>query len=270
MLNNDQIKQWKEEGYLIVPDFFNALEICALQHEVERLKNEGHFNNVSTTGDGKTVDNKNLNLQLHQPGQHSDLIKALPYADKLIKSVNALVGTPNEIQTTQIFYKPAGNGSATNWHQDNAYFGALDVTLGTGMWIAIHDANEANGTMRIIPKSHLASIDHERDLNSNHHIRCYPDEDKAIPCIIPAGGVLFFNYGRAHCTGPNTTTGDRAGLALHVHHVDMPLGKGQIKNRVENQDLPRKILGGGDNGVEVYGENQAGRFDANVKALTSV
>ena len=267
MLNKEQIKHWKEQGYVIVPDFFSSPEIKALQLEVERLKTEGHFNNVSTAGDGETEDAENINLQLHQPGQQSDLIKALPYADKLMDSVNALVGVPNEIQTTQIFYKPAGNGSGTNWHQDNAYFGALDVTMGTGMWIAIHDASEENGTMRIIPKSHLESINHERDLDSNHHIRCYPDEEKAISCVMPAGGVLFFNYGIAHSTGPNITNGDRAGLALHVHHLDMPLGKGQIKNRLDNAKSSRRLLGGGDKGVEFYGEDQTGRFDVLVEEL---
>jgi len=267
MLSDDQIQLWKEKGYCLAPNFFSQEEICAIRKEVERLKKEGRFNNVSTAGDGKTEDEKNVNLQLHSPGSLSPLIKALPYADKLVKSAEALVGGPNEIQTTQIFYKPGGNGSATNWHQDNAYFGALDVTMGTGIWIAVHDANEANGTMRIIPSSHQEMYEHNRDLQSNHHIRCFPDEEKAVTCDLPAGGVLFFNYGIAHCTGPNTTDQDRAGLALHVHHLDMPLGEGQIQNRLNNTESIKRILSGGDWGEELYGESQQGRFDICVREL---
>lgn len=269
MLNEDQIQHWKDNGFVMAPEFFSPEETKALQLEVERLKEEELFNNVSTAGDGETEDKENVNLQLHQPGHHSPLIRALPYSEKFMNSVNALVGTPNEIQTTQIFYKPAGNGSATNWHQDNAYFGALDVTMGTGIWIAIHDANEENGTMRIIPKSYLEKLDHERDMHSNHHIRCYPNEDKAIPCVLPAGGVLFFNYGIAHSTGPNLTNGDRAGLALHVHHVDMPLGEGQIKSRVSRKDSVSRPLAGGDGGESLFGESQVGRFDDVVRKLAT-
>jgi ectoine hydroxylase-related dioxygenase (phytanoyl-CoA dioxygenase family) len=50
---------------------------------------------------------------------------------------------------------------------------------------------------------------------SDHHIRCYPPEDQAVPIELPAGGALFFNYGVPHCTKANTTTADRAGVAFH-------------------------------------------------------
>jgi len=268
MLTDAQIQDWKKDGYCMAPDFFSAAETHALQSEVERLKREGRMNNVATAGDGETTDNAKQNLQAHNPGVHSPLIRAMPFADKVCRSVTALVGQPNELQTVQIFYKPAGNGSATNWHQDNAYFGALDNAMGTGMWIAIHDANEANGTMRVIPGSHLEEYAHERDPNSNHHIRCFPNEDQAIPCMLPAGGVLFFNYGVAHCTGPNLTDGDRAGLALHVHHDEIPCGPGQITARREKGGKRNYcLLAGGDGGLELYGQSQRGEFDRLVREV---
>ena len=51
--------------------------------------------------------------------------------------------------------------------------------------------------------------------NSDHHIRCYPDETKAVPVELPAGGVVFFAYGTPHATGGNATDHDRAGVAFH-------------------------------------------------------
>ena len=88
------------------------------------------------------------------------------------------------------------------------------------MWIALHDAHEANGTMRLIPDSHLVKLEHNRDPQSNHHIRCWPDESKAVLCEVKAGGVLFFCYGTPHATGPNRTDKDRAGLALHFMRTE--------------------------------------------------
>ena len=83
------------------------------------------------------------------------------------------------------------------------------------MWTAIHAANSENGTMRVIPRGDAELLAHERDGGSDHHIKCVVDETKAVPIELPAGGVLFFNYGVPHCTTGNNTDRERAGLALH-------------------------------------------------------
>ncbi len=121
----------------------------------------------------------------------------------------------------QIFLKPGGHGAGTKWHQDNAYWHQPDPTAGVGMWIAVHAATRANGTMHIIPGSHTSAAAHERDPGSNHHIDAHHvDETQALPIELPAGGVLFFNFGILHCTRGNQTDQDRAGLALHFANRD--------------------------------------------------
>ena len=268
MLSAEQISSWKEQGYCLAPNFFNKEETEALQAEVNKLKELGKLRNVRMDGDGKTESKERMNLQLCPASTHSDLIRALPFSNKVKEAVTALLGGPNLVQLDQIFLKPAQHGDGTSWHQDNAYFGALDNTMGTGMWIAIHEATVANGTMRIIPNSHTTTFEHKRDPNSNHHIRCFPNEDKALDCVLPAGGVLFFNYGIAHCTGANQTDTDRAGLAYHFHHEDTPLGKGQIRDNRERRTAnghPIPRLEGGDYGLTEYGQSQEGRFDELVK-----
>lgn len=54
-------------------------------------------------------------------------------------------------------------------------------------WTAVHGATIANGTLRVIPTMLYEELPHERDPQSDHHIRCFPDESKAIPVEIPAG-----------------------------------------------------------------------------------
>jgi ectoine hydroxylase-related dioxygenase (phytanoyl-CoA dioxygenase family) len=121
----------------------------------------------------------------------------------------------------QIFLKPARHGAGTSWHQDNGYWKQPQPTTSTGMWIAVHDATKANGTMNIIPRSHIRLEEHERDLNSDHHIHVPKvDESKAVTVELKAGGVLFFNFGILHCTRANTTDRERAGLALHFINQD--------------------------------------------------
>ena len=69
--------------------------------------------------------------------------------------------------------------------------------------------------MRVIPAAFETPLEHSRDPESNHHVRCFPDESKSVPVELKAGGALFFLYGTPHATGPNTTEHERAGVALH-------------------------------------------------------
>ncbi len=225
-LRHDQIRQFQREGCLPVQGFFNASEISALRGELERFKAEGLLRNVSTEGDGATHSTQRMNLQICPISpKHSPLMRALPFAPKVVEAISDLIGSPAIFILDQIFLKPGGNGAGTSWHTDNSYFKVQDPALGTGMWIALHDATVANGTLHVIPRSHTYELPHERDPMSDHHIRCYPDESLAVPVELAAGGVLFFNFGILHSTRANTTPNERAGLALHFVNEKADLGR---------------------------------------------
>jgi len=140
----------------------------------------------------------------------------------VVAAVQSLLGPGTAQELDHIFLKPAGSGSGTGWHTDNAYFRCPDTAAGTGMWIAIHDAHRENGCKRILDRSHLHAWRHRRDGDSDHHITCADDIDEAaaIPIELPAGGVLFCTYGIAHATGANHTDRDRAGFAYHFRRLD--------------------------------------------------
>ncbi len=212
---DEQVQQFRDEGWIAVPDFWNDDEVRAMQIELERLKRAGKLRNVATDGDGKTHSQIKANLQLCPMSPHSAFYRAMPFAEKVIAAVRQLIGDPVLLHLDQVFLKPSGHGAGTNWHQDNAYFKIADPLKGTALWTAVHDATIANGTMRIIPGSFREKYEHTRDPESDHHIRCYPDESRARFIELPAGGALFFAYGVAHSTGTNTTDKERAGVALH-------------------------------------------------------
>ena len=235
-LTANEVAQWREEGYVAIPDFFDHAQVVALQAEVRVLQEAGKLRNVATIGDGKTASKEAFNLQICPAGPVSRLIRALPYDPRIIATVRALLGDTVLWYLDQIFLKPAKHGAGTGWHTDNAYFKSPVVTEGTGMWIAINDATKANGTMRIVPRSHLRALEdhHVKDPSSDHHITCAHliDERDAIHIELPAGGVLFFNYGTAHATGGNQTDRDRAALAYHFMRaeVDNPYYKNAYDN----------------------------------------
>jgi ectoine hydroxylase-related dioxygenase (phytanoyl-CoA dioxygenase family) len=220
---------------------------------------------VATAGDGKTTSQTKANLQLIPIYTKSTLFRAVPFAEKTITMLSALIGDPFILHLDQVFLKPGRHGAGTNWHQDNAYFKISDPMKGTAMWIAVHDATIANGTIRVIPGLIQEKLEHSRDPESNHHIRCYPDESKAMPVEVKAGGAVFFAYGTPHATGANNTDSDRAGVALHFLRSDYAM-----EDLIQEPRNCRPYLTGpkATGGVAEYGVKVAGTWEAEVaKAL---
>lgn len=218
---DEQTTQFRTHGFLAVPDFWNAQEVAAMQAELNRLQENGKLHNVATEGNGKTHSTQKANLQLCPLYPHSDLFRAMPFAPKVAEAIRQLIGDPVLLHLDQVFLKPAQHGAGTNWHQDNAYFKIPDPLKGTALWTAVHDATVENGTMRVIPDAFDTPLEHTRDPDSDHHVRCYPDESQAQIVELPAGGALFFAYGTPHATGANTTERERAGVALHFLNGEM-------------------------------------------------
>jgi ectoine hydroxylase-related dioxygenase (phytanoyl-CoA dioxygenase family) len=220
VLSQQQVETFQTQGFLAVPGFFTGMEVRAMQGEIQRFLTEKLLRNVATAGDGTTPSSEQRNLQLCPTYQHSRLFRALPFHSKVRAAVSALIGDPLVLQLDQVFLKPARDGMGTNWHQDNAYFKVSDPTKGTAMWVAIHDASVANGTMHVQSGAFRDALPHYRDPMSDHHIRCDVPEEAAVPIELAAGGVLFFYYGTPHCTRGNVTERDRAAVAFHFCRAD--------------------------------------------------
>jgi ectoine hydroxylase-related dioxygenase (phytanoyl-CoA dioxygenase family) len=118
------------------------------------------------------------------------------------------------------YFKPPGaRGQAL--HQDQFY---LRVQPGTCMaaWLALDDCDEANGCIMVVPGSHtwpllcLTKADTERSFTDV--TVPLPEGVKAVPVIMKAGDVLFFNGQIVHGSEPNTTS-DRFRRALIGHYI---------------------------------------------------
>lgn len=260
-ITQEQVAQFQSEGYAVFPTFFSATELTAMLAELERFKREGLGRNVATEGDGKTHSTTKVNYQIIPLNDKSALFRALPFAPKVVATVGKLIGTPFVRQLDQIFLKPGRTGAGTNWHTDNAYFQIDDPTKGVGMWIALHDANLANGTLHVIPRSHLETFDHERDLSSDHHITFRADDSRALPILLPAGGAVFFNYGIGHGTKANNTDHERAGLAFHfLNTAYIPTAR--LTDTIVHVTGPQAT-----GGQREYGVRVEGTWDTEVQTL---
>lgn len=212
MLNKEQVQQFQTEGYVIVPEFFGWEEARLLREEMERLVQEDRGRNVMPPFTGK------INYQITPLGDKSDLFRELPNRSGIKTVIEQLIGAPALLWLDQIFLKPAQVGAGNTWHVDNVRFKATDPARGVGMWIALHDSSRTNGTLELIPRSHLAPP--ETYIPTGQFMPVPPEGAEAVAMVAAAGGVIFFNFGILHCTRDNLSDNDRAALVYHFLHAD--------------------------------------------------
>lgn len=253
-LSQKQVEEFRTEGFLRVPEFFCPRTVVALQAVFEELVADGKFSNVAADNDGVTYVQHKQNLQILPASIHHPLLRALPFHPKVRGAIAQLLGDSIFKFQDQLILKPARIGTATNWHQDNFYFEVSDPTKGMAMWTAVHDANVSNGTIKMIPRSFNTAVEHTRDLEGDHDFRCYPNEDQAVPIEMAAGGVVFFYLATPHCTGPNPTDGQRAGLAYHFLHTDFTSEELKSKRPHPTTQLPSYYLAGEEGGPHMTGD----------------
>jgi ectoine hydroxylase-related dioxygenase (phytanoyl-CoA dioxygenase family) len=213
-----QLAQYVDLGYLVVPDLFDADEAAAMRFELERMHRSGRFWDASLQPDGSPA---GVNLHCMGMGERSPLFGALMLEPRMVALARELVGDPLVFQQDQILLKPARVGRGTGWHQDNAYFGHPDPTRGVGIWIAIHPATIANGTMQVIPRSHRAAVRHAL-AGGTAYLQEAAEvcEGEAVAIELAPGGALLFNNGVLHCTKDNLSDAPRAAIALHYVNGD--------------------------------------------------
>ena len=120
----------------------------------------------------------------------------------------ALLGRAVEYRFDHAIYKPAFNGRATAWHQDEAY--TLDPRLVTAhVWVPLQDVSVEMGCMQFIPGSHRERLRPHHRLEHRRHAHALTTDDvdvrRAVACPLRAGDVTVHMPRTLHYTGPNLT-----------------------------------------------------------------
>ncbi len=226
MLSHRQCQQFCDDGYTVCPDLIGPRAGGLLLAELLQLHQQGRCWDVADKPGSAPAANLHFaNLQ----GQHP-LFRGLITAPPLIEAARQLLGDPLVFLQDQAFLKPAHRGAGTCWHQDNTYFGFPDPTRGVGIWIALHPATIANGTMHVIPGSHRQASAHLPCAGTAYLKEAQDvDQAQAVAIELPPGGALLFNNAVLHCTKDNRSGQPRAAVAVHYAHAS------QCRERPEQQ-----------------------------------
>lgn len=235
-LSDDQVRDYINDGFLIVPNVLSRVQIDELfQDTVKILRGKyecDQFKPVPDSVPDEEVSRGFLSMMnahflspvLHRYtadpqicGMLSQLVGAhIPFWDGSVKCLQSLV-----------FVKSPGMPGQA-WHQDELYLGTRDRSL-TGVWIALDDATTENGCLYVIPGSHRTSYlypqhDQTRPDEWDQYPESYGfDDSKRIPVEVKAGSVIFFNGYILHCSFKNRSQMNRRSMVSHYCNAWSPL-----------------------------------------------
>jgi len=204
-LTGEQIQQYDDLGYLLLPSLFSPEEVQGLRDETARLLEEGR---------GEILREEQSAAPRHLLGCHtfSEIFQALSRDRRLIEPAMQLVGEALYVHQFKVNPKTAFTGEAFLWHQDYPVWKRDDGMLepkAINLALFLDEATSINGPLMLVPGSHKDELPLADELNA------YILEAEVVEPVLrrlgivtaegPVGSVLLFHGNLVHGSGGNIT-----------------------------------------------------------------
>lgn len=231
MPDRDQVERFRATGFTTIEPLVSAEAIEELRVAYDEI----------LRGDVDCGENDRqlggITRQIMLPRSHHPVVRDNEVFEAAREVAGVLLGCDEpEYLFDMMIYKPPGHPEETPWHQDFGYFqqpftpaGTVPVNGTVQFWVALDDADPANGCMHFIPNAHegpmfehhVASGDSEDEgrLLAITDPEAHLDLDSAVACPLAPGGATVHLEGTPHYTPPNTTT-DRGRRAYIINFRD--------------------------------------------------
>ena len=206
-LTPDQIKEYNQDGYLILRGFLNQKEVSKLYQIAidDKAMSKNAINVNDSTG-------KRSKLSLwYKPGD--DVYGLLTRSESLVNSVDKLLDGDAAVCHfhSKLMQKEPKVGGAWEWHQDYGYWYKNEFLLPDQMMsvmVAITDANKENGCLQVIKGSHkMDRVEHgfagEQVGASQRYVDLALQTMDLVFVEIKAGDILFFHSNLLHRSEAN-------------------------------------------------------------------
>lgn len=253
-LTPEELGFYRAHGYLIREHVFDADEVERLRVSVEAAVEKAY----EQTSRGKTyfldrkrfVDVDDMTVQFEhseasetirviEPVQHLNAdIDSLICDPRIVDPVKDIIGVPEvSVWTNKLNLKRAGEGSGFGWHQDSPYWvhDSDHVDLLPNVYVAFDDASKENGCLQIIDRSHkngcLPGIDNGTQLGGFFtDPNCFSETD-AVPIVMTAGSIAFFDAHAIHGSKANHSDQARRAMVMTYQPAGFPMLKtGKVYN----------------------------------------
>ncbi len=218
-LKSEQIKQYKNNGYVAPIDVLSKEEAFEIRNEIENIE-------------------KNWPDELEGLGRNyvhliSPVFDKVSHNTKVLDAVESIIGQNILICGTTLFIKNPHQKGFVSFHQDAKYIGLEPYNWVTA-WIAVTDSNEENGCMRMWPgshkdklKNHNQKFDEGNLLTRGQTVENVPIH-KTEPVVLKAGQMSLHHPAIVHGSDLNKSDDRRIGFVIQSYigsNVDQVLGK---------------------------------------------
>ena len=224
MLNEQQIRQFHRDGFLLGPRILNDDEVDVLREELARVilerNNPGVPQPVLVRSFGSPASPV---WQIVNICEASKPFEDLVYHPEIAGEIAQLLAAREvRLWHDQIQYKEIGRSGVNFWHQDSLYW-PLVTPKNTQVtaWIALDDADEENGCMWMVPETHTwgDNIEYLHGLRPNG-FKSMPEifegrHSKMKPCPVRKGSVHYHHALTWHGSDENMSDRPRRAIALH-------------------------------------------------------
>ena len=218
-LTSTQLKQYEEEGYVAPIDVLSNEEAKEVREEIEIIE--------------KKWPNELEGLGRNYIHLISPVFDKVCNNKKILDAVESLIGKNILICGTTLFVKNPNEKGFVSFHQDAKYIG-LEPHNWVTAWVAITDANEENGCMRMWSGSHKNDLQyHNQKFDENNLLtRGQTVENVPVnetkPVILKAGQISLHHPKVVHGSGLNKSNDRRIGFVIQSYigtNVEQVLGK---------------------------------------------
>jgi ectoine hydroxylase-related dioxygenase (phytanoyl-CoA dioxygenase family) len=216
-LTDEQIADYRRDGYLALPRFIEAERVEALRRVtdafVERSRGVARTDGVFDL-DPRHTAAAPVVRRIKNPADHDPLYAWLAFESPILDVVTELIGPSLRFHHSKLNLKGGLIGAPVEVHQDAAFYPhSNDDVLAVGL--LLDDATAANGAMAVLPGSHQGPIHTHFDARGRF-VGCLGAEDiarldrsRAVLLALPAGSIHIHHYRLVHWSAPNTSPADR-------------------------------------------------------------
>jgi|TARA_B100000315_G_scaffold105675_1_gene96910 ectoine hydroxylase-related dioxygenase (phytanoyl-CoA dioxygenase family) len=230
VLTSKQLKKYEDYGYIAPIDILSLEEVKEITTELEYIE--------------KKWPNELIGLGRNNVHYISPVFDQIAHNSKILDVVQDIIGPNILVGGTTLFIKEPNNKNFVSWHQDAKYIGFEPHNWVTA-WLAITDANEENGCMRMWPGTHKEKIKKHKDtfnkdnlLTRGQTVQSVPLK-KTIPNVLKAGQLSLHHPRIVHGSGLNKSKSRRIGFVIQSYigaNVDQVIGKVYVQ-QARGKDL---------------------------------
>jgi ectoine hydroxylase-related dioxygenase (phytanoyl-CoA dioxygenase family) len=233
VLTPEQIEFFHREGYLSLPAITSPEEVAQLcdiyDHLFETKAGRDQGDHLDLTSHDDNEQQEPTLPQIMNPSKYAPALKDTQLRANAEAIARQLFGERTEFRFDHAIRKPARIGSATPWHQDEAYNSPVLDYNEVSIWIPLQPATVENGCMWFVPGSNHAGILPHHPIGNDPRVIglevANPDEMSkgAVACELPAGGATIHHCKTLHYTGPNVSAGPRRAYIVAFGAPPTPL-----------------------------------------------